>query len=187
MHTFTVELRYSAEFPLDMLRYDSATAATGDDQALIDLMSVNGSDRSQLNKTVHITLKSSDRHAPHTLRWESFGVRVIETDNPYGEISRPAAAPMTRLDSFSICKRDADAYDIDYKAGVYDRVKSGRVARLRAAFTEDDQGVRTATPGTWRILWEGDRLGLALSDGLTSRDFASAHEAFAVFVEKVLN
>ncbi|UTC28892.1 hypothetical protein MARCHEWKA_03800 [Brevundimonas phage vB_BpoS-Marchewka] len=187
MHTFTVELRYSAEFPMDMLRYDSATAATVDDQALINIMANPHTDRSQLNKTVHITLTSSDRHAPHTLRWESFGVRVIETDNPYGEISRPAAPRMTRLDSLSIRKRDADAYDIDYTAGVYDRVKSGRVARLRAAFTEDEKGVRTATPGTWRILWEGDRLGLDLSDDLTSRDFASAHEAFAVFVEKVLN
>ena len=188
MHTFTVELRYSAEFPKDMLRYDSATPATQDDQDLIDLMSVIGSDRSQLRKTVHITLNSTDRHAPHVERWESFGARVVESNNPYTVLSRPVPnrAAETRLDHLSINKRDVDAYDIFYKALGNDRYSSGRVARLRASYNESEDGVRTVVAGSWRIIWEGDPLGMALVDGVTSRNFDSVHEAYGAFVEKYL-
>lgn len=190
MHTFTVQLRYSAEFPLDMLRYDDAAPATAEDAALIDLMKDIESDRSQLPKNVAITLRSPVRAAPHTKRWESFGVLVVETDNPLSEISRAVVkpTPLTAAHGslLSICKRDADAYDIFYEKGIDDTLKSGRVARLRAAFIEDARGVRKATPGTWRILWDGDSLGMVLPEGLTDRDFESAQDAYSVFVAKML-
>ena len=190
MHTYTVQLRYNAEFPLDMLRYDDAAPASKEDQDLIDLMADLSSDRSQLRKNVTINLRSPDRCAPHTQRWESFGVLVVETDNPLSEISRAVVKPTpltpARGSLLSICKRDADAYDIFYEKGGDDALKRGRVARLRAAFIEDARGARKATPGTWRLIWEGDSLGMVLPEGLTNRDFESAQEAYSVFVSKML-
>lgn len=190
MHTYKVELNRVAEFPLDMLRYDDAAAATSDDQALINLMADLSADRSHLPKTVAITLRSPLRFAPHTKRWESFGVRVVESDNPWSRVSAPVR-PRTpdfqgRLNHLSIEKRGADAYDILYTAAPTDPFTSGRVARLRAASTEEAQRMLTATRGTWRILWEGDALGMMLPEGLTDREFESAQEAFGVFVLKML-
>ena len=189
MHTYKIELNRRAEFPLDMLRYDDAAPATITDEGLIDLMKDISSDRSHLPQTVTITLRTLARAAPHTRRWESFGVRVIESDNPLSEISAPVRAKPsaeTRLDGFSIGKRDADAYDIYYTRDIIDTFKSGRVARLRASFTLDDDGLRVATPGSWSILWEGDSLGMVLPEGLTSINFETAQDAFSAFVQKML-
>ena len=188
MHTYKVELNRVAEFPLDMLRYDDAAAATSDDQALINLMANLSADRSHLPKTVAITLRSPLRFAPHTKRWESFGVRVVESDNPWSRVSAPVRprTPLT-LDDLSISKRDADAYEITYRGSGAHPYGAGRVARLRAAFTENDGGVRTATPGTWEILWDGKTLGMGDAPaGLCADTFETAQAAFSYFVHRVL-
>jgi hypothetical protein len=89
-----------------------------------------------------------------------------------------------KTDGLSIFKRDADCYDITSDGG--------RVAALRAEFTEDAAGERTATPGTWRIRWEN-----RTTDGLRSfahdvppaveaLRFGTVHEAFAFYCGQVL-
>lgn len=173
MFTFTVELHCCAEFPLDMLRYDDASAASAEDQALIDLMQDISSDRSQLARDVAITLKTTSKFAPHVKRWDSFGIKVIESDNPLTAVEQALARipQMSRLDHLSIERRAEDAYDISYTASPSSPFKSGRVARLRGYAS-----------GTWRFSWEGDNLGMILGDGLTDRDFRSPQEAYAQFV-----
>ncbi|UTC28225.1 hypothetical protein GURKE_01940 [Brevundimonas phage vB_BpoS-Gurke] len=177
MFTYTVELNCCAEFPLDMLRYDDAGAATAEDQALIELMQDISSDRSQLARDVAITLTTTSRHAPHVKRWESFGVKVIESDNPLTavELALARIPQMSRLDYLTIERRAEDAYDITYKPSGRSPFKEGRVARLRGYAS-----------GVWRIIWEGDSLGMILGDGLTDQDFRSPQEAYAQFIGQAL-
>ena len=88
----------------------------------------------------------------------------------------------------AISKRDADCYDVTDG--------QERVAALRADFTTDDKGNRTATPGTWRIRWE-DSEGRAaraarfamikIPDRLEELRFQSVQEAFAFYVGQVLS
>lgn len=95
-----------------------------------------------------------------------------------------------KFDHLSIGKRDADCYDVYFSPRAGDDRHGGRVAALRAEFTQDAQGKRTAIPGTWHIRWEHRD-----ADGKFDRDFpkdvealrfGSVHEAFAFYVGQVL-
>lgn len=176
-YTYTVKIPRRAEFPLDMLRYDDAEAASVQDQVLIDRLKVLGSDREHLPKDVFITLRTSSRFAPHIKRWESFEVTVVDSTNPFTAIEMAIArAPQaSRLDHLSIERRSADAYDITHTPAASGAFKAGRVARIRGYAS-----------GVWRIVWEGDNLGMTLAEGLTDRDFRSPQQAYAAIVENML-
>lgn len=90
-----------------------------------------------------------------------------------------------RYPYLSIGKRDADCYDVTNG--------DERVAALRSSFTEDDNGKRTAIPGTWIIRAEAslrqDPAMDALFNGGEAANrlhFASVTEAFAFFCSQVL-
>lgn len=162
MHTYTVELPRTAEFPLDMLRYDDANAATRDDQDLIDLLKDLGSEgRDALDKRVRITLRSPDRFAPHVKRWNSFGVDVVASDNPYTAPSElMLSAQATRYATLSVTKRAGDAYD------VHDGQK--RIAAIRGY------------EGGWTVRWEGP------GENPAPGRFFDAHRAVQELVALVL-
>lgn len=91
----------------------------------------------------------------------------------------------------SISKRDADCYDVYFRGGPNGAPHpDGRVAALRADFTEDAVGIRTATPGTWRIRWEhcgsDGRFDRDFSPAVEALRFGSVHEAFAFYCGQVL-
>jgi hypothetical protein len=101
------------------------------------------------------------------------------------------------LDHLSIVKRDADCYDVvhgqrNFKPASSERqVYEGRVAAIRADFTEDAQRVRTMVPGTWRIRWEHQyegegRSALDVPQAVLDLRFQTAHEAFAFYCSQVL-
>jgi hypothetical protein len=86
--TFVVE--GSGEFPKEMLHYDSAKAATPDDQRIIDAeYGVNDdifwdttTKRMRRNRVTLVT--TTPRYAPTVARWQSFTWRVVpraEVDN----------------------------------------------------------------------------------------------------------
>ena len=65
------------QFPLDMLRYDESSAATPEDQALIDKLSAENCPESiDIQRTYEVWLKASPRATrtwmPTTDRWKSF-------------------------------------------------------------------------------------------------------------------
>lgn len=109
--TYVVEASKYGEFPLDMLRYDSAEAASPEDATLIERLNVFGSDKDDLPKRVRVTLRTASRFAPTVARWESFGCKVVECSDPTVMLSRasPSKANRPRLEFISIQKRhDAD-------------------------------------------------------------------------------
>jgi hypothetical protein len=78
--TFTVI--GTGEFPADMLRYDSATAATPHDQRIIDAAYENPDSAGVLwdgtrLRVNRVNLVTTDRHAPTVDRWRSFMWRVV--------------------------------------------------------------------------------------------------------------
>lgn len=86
--TFVVVLNKHGEFPLDMLRYDDAVAASPEDQALIDLLNYENDTpaadaaKEALPKMVRVTLSTEARFAPTVARWASFGTKVVECSDP---------------------------------------------------------------------------------------------------------
>lgn len=104
-HTYVVELSRSDLFPLDMLRHDESGPATQGDLDLIyrltmDLYSPNRDALIQaLPKMVRVKLVTTDRlRSPNVKRWNSFGIKVVESDNPYTELlSYDAAKDTTPL------------------------------------------------------------------------------------------
>jgi hypothetical protein len=165
MHTYTIELPRSAEFPLDMLRYDGAAGATSDDDTLIAIMEDLERDRSDLPPRVRITLRSPDRFSPHVKRWNSFGVDVVESDNPYTApselmIAARGARARGKIETLSITKRDEDAYDVTDG--------QRRIAAIRGE------------PGAWNVRWEG------AGPNPAPQTFHDAHRAFQELVARVL-
>ena len=73
-------------FPLDMLRYDSSSAASPEDQQKIDTFSVESPDSAEiLHKKVSIFLitELKPHHlATHAPRWESFGWMIVGCQKP---------------------------------------------------------------------------------------------------------
>lgn len=86
--TFVVSIHKYGEFPLDMLRYDDASPATPQDQALIDLLNYENDTpekdaaKEALPKQVLITLTTESRFAPTCARWASFLTKVVSCSDP---------------------------------------------------------------------------------------------------------
>lgn len=77
--TFEFQVKGRWPFPLDMLRYDQAEAATSKDQELIDKLS-SSPDDINLREVFTITLKAPYKlqHCiPTDARWRSFLWRVV--------------------------------------------------------------------------------------------------------------
>lgn len=83
LFTYTVESSKLGEFPTDMLRRDSSRPATDADAALIEALNFGNPAKDKLPERVSVTLLSESRFAPMVERWESFGWRVTQSDNPY--------------------------------------------------------------------------------------------------------
>lgn len=86
-YRYTVRCSIYSEFPMDMLRHDSAEAASPADAELIRMLNERQIADCK-DKHVLIELVSDWRGAPNTARWESFGCQVVKNDNPYRDISR---------------------------------------------------------------------------------------------------
>jgi len=70
-------------FPVDMLRYDEARAATPADQELIDKLSVETPDKLTLTRTAHEINLICPRTVlnPSEARWRSFCWRVVAQED----------------------------------------------------------------------------------------------------------
>ena len=86
--TFLFVVAGTGEFPLDMLRYDSARPLTAEDKRVVDAR-YDDSDNSPLwdEATKHlrrnrVTLFTDSPHAPTHRRWESQTWRVVEGRRP---------------------------------------------------------------------------------------------------------
>jgi hypothetical protein len=120
--SYVVETSKFGEFPMDMLRYDSAEPATPEDAGLIErLNDYMGPGKEGLPKRVRVTLKTASRHAPAVGRWESFGCKVVECSDPTVVLIHNARK-VTPADPDAVMRQaQADADDISARitAGGY--------------------------------------------------------------------
>jgi hypothetical protein len=86
--TYTVLMTKFCEFPIDMLRYDSAEPAAPEDAALIERLNDQENDKTDLDRFVVINLKSDWRNAPNVARWESFNCKITECSDPTVQLSK---------------------------------------------------------------------------------------------------
>lgn len=129
--TYVVETSKFGEFPLDMLRYDSAEAASPEDAGLIErLNDYMGPGKEGLPKRVRVTLKTDSRFAPNVARWESFGCKVVECSDPLIPLGRrtPEVSEEERVKTAAL--RDADDISARITAGGY-RASLSDTERLR--------------------------------------------------------
>lgn len=128
--TYVVETSKYGEFPLDMLRYDSAEAASPEDATLIERLNAFGSDKDDLPKRVRVTLRTASRFAPTVARWESFGCKVVECSDPLIPLGRrtPEVSEEERVKTAAL--RDADDISARITAGGY-RASLSDTERLR--------------------------------------------------------
>jgi hypothetical protein len=131
--TYVVETSKFGEFPMDMLRYDSAEAATPEDAGLIErLNDYMGPGKEGLPKRVRVTLKTDSRHAPAVERWESFGCKVVECSDPTALLFRNPRKTAPADPDTVMRQAQADADDISARitAGSY-RANLSDTERLR--------------------------------------------------------
>jgi hypothetical protein len=132
--TYVVETSRAGEFPLDMLRYDSAEPATLEDAGLIQrLNDYMGPGKEGLPKRVRVTLKTASRFAPAIGRWESFGCKVVECSDPTIMLIHNSRKASAAADPSAIMRQAlADADDVSARiiAGGY-RANLSDTERLR--------------------------------------------------------
>lgn len=132
-------------FPLDMLRYDGAKAASPEDQELIDLYSAPAAESRQLMSekvSIRLVMPDAGYWTPNAGRWMSFGWAALEYIDRV-PIVAPAGPAMTTRELAVAIVDMLRGYTMEFSsspaahADDYDRVEEVLNERLPVAWMDD--------------------------------------------------